>query len=132
MVHFDPHHHSYFRRCFLIGLHCNRPAVVLFDCRYPCLRNFDSTISSDFIWMKCVPIRVTINTLDFVPNSCSVPLACSEIAEVCVPASRMFLSCSFIRSLVALLVSNIRKESCKQYCPVLLVQGCLWVALSRT
>jgi len=64
--------------CSLIGPHCNWPAVVLFDCRYPCFRNFNSTISIDFIWMKsymdsfldpsCVPVRVTINKLDFFPN----------------------------------------------------------------
>ena len=65
-------------RCSLIGLHSNWPPVVLSDCRYPCFRNFDSTISIDVIWMKsymdsfldplCVPVRVTINKLNFVPN----------------------------------------------------------------
>ena len=67
-----------FWRCSLISPHRNWTAAVLFDCRYPCFRNFDSTTSIDVICMKsymdsfldssCVPVRVTINKLDFVPN----------------------------------------------------------------
>ena len=51
---------------------------MLFDRRYPSFRNFDSTVSIDFIRMKsymdsffdptCVPVRVTINKLNFFSN----------------------------------------------------------------
>ena len=50
---------------------------MLFDRRYPSFRNFDSITSSDVIRMKsymdslfdpsCVPVRVTINKLNFLP-----------------------------------------------------------------
>ena len=51
---------------------------MLSDRRYPSFRNFDSAISIDVIRMKsymdslfdptCVPVRVTINELNFFPN----------------------------------------------------------------
>ena len=57
---------------------CGWSVVVLSDRRYPSFRNFDSTISIDVIRMKsymdslfdptCVPVRVTINKLNFFPN----------------------------------------------------------------
>ena len=66
------------RCCSLIGALCCWSAVVLFDRRYPSFRNFDSTISVDVVRIKshmdslldptCVPVRVTINKLNFVPN----------------------------------------------------------------
>ena len=66
------------RCCSLTGPLCGWAAVVLSDRRYPSFRNFDSTISIDVIRMKsymdslfvptCVPVRVTINKLNFFPN----------------------------------------------------------------
>ena len=66
------------RCCSLTGPLCGWSAVVLSDRRYPSFRNFDSTISIDGIRMKsymdsvfdptCVPVRVTINKLNFFPN----------------------------------------------------------------
>ena len=66
------------RCCSLIGPLCGWSAAVLSNCRYPSFRNFDSTISIDVIRMKsymdslfdptCVPVRVTINKLNFFPN----------------------------------------------------------------
>ena len=52
--------------------------LCFFDRRYPSFRNFDTIISIDVIRMKsymdslfdptCVPVRVTINKLNFFPN----------------------------------------------------------------
>ena len=66
------------RCCSLTGPFCGWSAVVLSDRRYPSFWNFDSTISIDVIRMKsymdslfdptCVPVRVTINKLNFFPN----------------------------------------------------------------
>ena len=66
------------RCCSLSGPFCGWWAVVLSDRRYPSFRNFHSTISLDVIRMKsymnsffdptCVPVRVTINKLNFFPN----------------------------------------------------------------
>ena len=66
------------RCCSLTGPLCGWSAVALFDRRYPSFRNFDSTISIDVIRMKsyldglfdptCVPVRVTINKLNLIPN----------------------------------------------------------------
>ena len=63
------------RCCSLTGLLCGWAAVVLSDRSF---WNFDSTISIDVIRMKsymdslfdptCVPVRVTINKLNFFPN----------------------------------------------------------------
>jgi len=105
------------RCCSLTGPLCGWSAVVLSDRRYPSFRHFDSTISIDVITMKsymdslfdpaCVPVRVTINThlTSLQIGRCPVSLACSETAEVCVRANRISLSCSFILSCIALLVS---------------------------
>ena len=104
------------RCCSLTGPFCGWSAVVLSDRRYPSFWNFDSAISIDVIRMKsymdslfdpaCVPVRVTNNKLNFFPNrKMPVSLACSETAEVCVRASRISLSCSFILSCIALPVS---------------------------
>ena len=66
------------RCCSLTGPLCGWSAVVRSDRRYPSFRNFDSTISIDVVRMKssmdslfnptCVPVRVTINKLNFFPN----------------------------------------------------------------
>ena len=97
------------RCCSLTGPLCGWSVVVLFDRRYPSFRNFDSTISLDVIRMKSyvdslfnptrVPVRVTIkrrkkklNITSFQIGRCPVSLACSETAEVCIRASRIFLS----------------------------------------
>ena len=66
------------RCCSLTGPFCGWSAVVLSDRRYPSFWNFDSAISIDVIRMKayrdnlfdptCVPVRVTINKLNFFPN----------------------------------------------------------------
>ena len=102
--------------CSLTGPLCGWSAVVPSNRRYPSFRNFDSTISIDVIRMKsymdspfdptCVPVRVTINKLNFFPDR-KMPrvVVCSETAEVCVRASRISLSCSFILSCIALPVS---------------------------
>ena len=65
------------RCCSLTGPVCGWSAVVLSDRWYPSFWNFDSTISIDVIRMKsfmdslfdptCVPVRVTINKLNFFP-----------------------------------------------------------------
>ena len=64
--------------CSLTGPLCGWSAVVLSDRRYPSFWNFDFTISIDVIRMKSymdslfeptyVPVRVTINKLNFFPN----------------------------------------------------------------
>ena len=100
------------RCCSLTGPLCGWSAVMLSDRGYPSFWNFDSTISIDVIRMKsymdslfdptCVPVRVTINKLNFFPNrkmprsvfrNCgrlrtSKPgsYACSFSLEVCVRA----------------------------------------------
>jgi len=95
--------------CFVVGR-----LLCFLDYRYPSFRTFDSTISVDVIRMKsymdslfdptCVPVRVTINKLNCM---LTVSLACSETVEVCVRASRISLSCSFILSCIALPFSPI-------------------------
>ena len=104
------------RCCSLTGPLYGWSAVVLSDCRYPSFRNFHSTISIDVIRMKsymdslfdptCVPVWVTINKLNLFPNR-KMPRFVSMLrtAEVCVRASRISLSCSFILSCIALPVS---------------------------
>ena len=69
---------SAIRCCSLTGPLCGWSAVGLSDRRYPSFRSFDSTISIDAMRMKsymdslfdptCVPVRVTINKLNFFPN----------------------------------------------------------------
>ena len=55
----------------------------------------------------CVPVWVTINKLNLFPNR-KMPRFVSMLrtAEVCVQASRISLSCSFILSCIALPVSR--------------------------
>ena len=61
-----------------------------------------------FLDPSCVPVRVTINKLDFSQmGKCPASLACTEIAEVRVGEGRMSLSCSFIFSRIAFPVSPI-------------------------
>jgi len=55
------------------------PVVVFLDRGYPCLRNFNSTIPVDIIRVKsyvnsfldptCVPVRISINKLDLIPDN---------------------------------------------------------------
>ena len=65
------------------------------------------------IWIASLTLRVyqwgsrSINLTSFQIGRCPVSLACSETAEVCVRASRISLSCSFILSCIALPVSPI-------------------------
>ena len=64
------------RCCSLTGPLCGWSAVVFSDHRHPSFSNFHSTISlrmkscmdSLFDPSTCVPVRVTINKLDFFPN----------------------------------------------------------------
>ena len=102
---------------------CGWSAVLLSDRRYPNFRNLDSTVSIDVIRMKSymdslldsliliARLRVyqwgsrSINLTSFQIGRCPVSLAWSETAEVCVRASRISLSCSFILSCIALPVS---------------------------
>ena len=69
---------------------------------YPCFRNFYFTIPVDVVRVNtyvnrlfdsaCVPMRITINKLYFVPQrAVSGVVACSETGEVWVRASRMSL-----------------------------------------
>ena len=54
------------------------PVVVFLDRGYPCFRNFNSTIPVDVIRVKsyvnsfldptCVPVRISINKLDLIPD----------------------------------------------------------------
>ena len=69
------------------------PVVVFLDRGHPCLQNFYSTIPVDVVRVKsyvnclfdaaCVPMRITINKLYFVPKQVvsGVLLACSETGE---------------------------------------------------
>ena len=97
------------------------PVVVFFDRGHPCFRNFNSTIPVDVVRVKsyvnsfldptCVPVRISINRLDLVPDRIVTGLVgifswvCSETAEVWVRASRISLSCSLILSCIDLPVS---------------------------
>ena len=65
--------------CSLSGpLLYRSPVVVFFDHGYPCFRNFNSTIPVDVIRVKsyvnsfldpvCVPVRISINKLDLIPD----------------------------------------------------------------
>ena len=65
--------------CSLSGpLLYRSPVVVLFDRGHPCFRNFNSTILVDVIRVKsyvnsfldptCVPVRISINKLDLIPD----------------------------------------------------------------
>ena len=77
-MHFDPQYIIPNICCSLKGPIFNRLAVVLLDCRHPCFRNFDPTISADVTSMKSyadvffnptgVPIRVSVNKLNLVPK----------------------------------------------------------------
>ena len=98
--------------CSLTGPLCGWSAVVLFDCRYPSFRNFDSTISIDVIRMKSYMYSLfyrswgsgPINLTSFQIGGYPVSLACSKTAEVWYEQA-VYMSCSFILSCIALLVS---------------------------
>ena len=96
------------RCCPLTGPFCGWSAVVLSDRRYPSFWNFDSAISIDVIRMKsymdslfdptCVPVRVTINKLNFFPNRkmprfVSVFRNCGGLRTSKPYISVVFLSC---------------------------------------
>ena len=75
------------------------PLVLFLDRGHPCFRNFYSTIPVDDARVKsyvnqlfdpaCVPMRITINKLYFVPKWVVSGVACSETAEIWVRASRI-------------------------------------------
>ena len=54
------------------------PVVVFLDRGYPCFRNFNSTVPVDVVRVKsyvnsfldpmCVPVRISINKLDLIPD----------------------------------------------------------------
>ena len=65
--------------CSLSGpLLYRSPVVVFLDRGYPCFRNFNSTIPVDVVRVKsyvnsfldptCVPVRISINKLDLIPD----------------------------------------------------------------
>ena len=65
--------------CSLSGpLLYRSPVVVFLDRGYPCVRNFNSTIPVDVVRVKsyvncfldptCVPVRISINKLDLIPD----------------------------------------------------------------
>jgi len=67
------------RSCSLNGtLLCRFPVVVFFDRGHPCFRNVNYAIPVNVIRVKsyvnsfldptCVPVRMSINKLDLVPN----------------------------------------------------------------
>ena len=93
------------------GSHCSplphgSPAVVLFDRRHPGLCCFNFTVSVNVVMVKpyvncffqlaCVEMGINSNKLYFVleRGMSSGVGACSELAEVCVLASRISPSCS--------------------------------------
>jgi len=59
---------------------------VFFDRGYPCFRNFNSIIPVDVIRVKfyvnslldptCVPVRISINKLDLIPDRIVAGLVC--------------------------------------------------------
>ena len=65
--------------CSLSGpLLCRSPVVVFLDRGYPCFMNFNSTNPIDVVRLRsdvnssldptCVPVRISINKLDLIPN----------------------------------------------------------------
>ena len=90
-MHFDPH---CFGELFLRQSAVVRsPVVVFLDRGHPCFRNFYSTIPVDVVRVKssgnrlfdpaCVPMRITINKLYFVPKRVvSGVVSVFEIQEV--------------------------------------------------
>ena len=64
--------------CSLSGPLLYHSPVVFLDRRYPCIRNFNSSIPVDVVRVKsdvnsfldptCVPVRISINKLDLIPD----------------------------------------------------------------
>ena len=86
-MHFDPPIVPLFRRVAVFlqwSLLYRSPVVAYFDHGHPCFRNFKSTISVDVIRAKsyansfldptCVPVRVSINKFDLIPDRIMVGL----------------------------------------------------------
>ena len=91
--------------CFLIvGIHASGISIPL---------SLLMLLEWSLIWIASLTLRVyrwgwrSINLTWFHKGICPVSFACSETAEVCVWASLMSLSCSFILSCIALPVSPI-------------------------
>ena len=91
--------------CFLIvGIHASGISIPL---------SLLMLLEWSLIWIASLTLRVyrwgspSINLTWFHKGRCPVSFACSETAEVCVWASRISLSCSFILSCIALPVSPI-------------------------
>ena len=96
-----------------------RSVVMLSECRHPWFRNLNPTNPVDIVRVKSsvdsllnstrvhVPVRVSVNTLNFVPEWIMPGLifACSEMAEVWVRESYISLSCSLIHSCLHLPVA---------------------------
>ena len=90
-MHFDPHCFGvlFLRRSAVV----RSPVVVFLDRGHPCFRNFYSTVPVDVVRVKsygnrlfasaCVPMRITINKLYFVPKRVvSGVVSVFEIQEV--------------------------------------------------
>ena len=110
------------RCCSLTGPLCGWSAVVLSDCRDPSFWNFDSTIFIDVIRMKsymdslfdpsCVPVRVTINKLNFFQNRKKPRFVSAKRRRFAYEqAVYLCMSCSFILSCIALPVSPNQPQS---------------------
>ena len=91
--------------CFLIvGIHASGISTPL---------SLLMLLEWSLIWIASLTLRVyrwgsrSINLTWFHKGRCPVSFACSETAEVCVWASRISLSCSFILSCIAFPVSPI-------------------------
>ena len=62
------------------------PVVMFFDRGHPCFRTFNSTLPVDVIRVKsyvnsfldptCVPVRISINKLDLIPDRIVAGLVC--------------------------------------------------------
>jgi len=100
--------------CSLSGpLLYRSPVVVLFDRGHPCFRNFNSTIPDNVIRPKsyvnsfldptCVPVRISINKIDLIPDRIAAGLV--GVFRNWVRASRISPSCSLILSCIDLPVS---------------------------
>ena len=96
------------RYCSPRGPLCKWSAVALLDFRHPCIRNSDSTVSTDDVRMKSyvdglfdptsIPVRVSIYKRNLVPNR-KVPSFVGtrgKFRRFGYAASRMSLSCSSI------------------------------------
>ena len=124
LVHFDPLFHAFsvpplyrLLLCFMnLGTHAPGISIPL----SPLLLLRWSPIWRSFLEAMSVPVRISINKLDFVRNRLATSRACPETAEVWAQVSRISLSCSLILSSTGLptlcprcRLCHTRRESCR-------------------